>query len=224
MPTYTVRRAAADPAVGKWDDASWKPANIIEVSHFYMQRNASDHRPVVRAKMLHNERGLFVLYDVQDRYVVCVNTGHQAMVCRDSCVEFFLKPKSDKGYFNFELNCGGHMLLYYIEDATKVDGNFARYRHVDDGDMDLVKIDHSLPEVVKPERTEPTHWWLQAFVPWELFNKYMGAVTPVSGKIWRGNFFKCADGSSHPHWASWAVNPGELSFHQPQYFGEVRFE
>ena len=37
------------------------------------------------------------------------------------------------------------------------------------------------------------------------------------------NFFKCADDSSHPHWASWAPIGEALNFHQPQYFAPLRF-
>jgi hypothetical protein len=222
MPSYCVRRAAAEPPIGKWNDPVWEGADTLKVDHFYAQ--SSDHRPVVRARLLHDQRGLHVLYDVKDRYVVAVNQGYQTPVCKDSCVEFFLQPRGDKGYFNFEINCGGQMLLYYIEDARKAPGGFAKYTKLPDADMDLVRIEHSLPEVVRPERTEPTDWWMQAFIPWELFERYTGGITPVSGSAWRGNFYKCADGSSHPHWASWSVVEGQLNFHKPEYFGEVRFE
>jgi hypothetical protein len=222
MPSYRVRKATAKPPVGKWNDPVWQKADTVQVNHFYAK--SSDHHPVVQARMLYDEQGVYVLYDVQDQYVLSTHTGHHAAVCRDSCVEFFLRPKPEKGYFNFEINCGGHLLLYYIEDARKVAGGFAKSMPLPDGDMDTVKIEHSLPEVVQPERTEPTHWWLQAFIPWGLFEKYMGKVTPVSGQTWKGNFYKCADESSHPHWASWAVVGGELNFHQPQYFGEIHFD
>jgi hypothetical protein len=223
MPTYRVRKAAGQPPVGKWNDPVWQVADTLHVNHFYDK--SSDHRPPVQARLLYTDRGLHVLYDVKDRYVMAVRQGYQASVCKDSCVEFFLKPKPDKGYFNFEINCGGQMLLYYIEDATPAPtGGFAKYTKLPDADLDLIKINHSLPTVVTPERTEPTDWWLQAFIPWELFERYMGKVRPLSGQTWRGNFYKCADDTSHPHWASWSVVEGSLNFHKPEYFGEVKFE
>jgi len=40
----------------------------------------------------------------------------------------------------------------------------------------------------------------------------------------RGNFYKCAEDNSHPHWASWASMGGELNFHLPDRFGWFSFE
>ena len=41
---------------------------------------------------------------------------------------------------------------------------------------------------------------------------------------WRGNAFKCADETSHPHWASWAPIGEALNFHAPGWFGDLDFE
>ena len=41
---------------------------------------------------------------------------------------------------------------------------------------------------------------------------------------WFDTFFKCADESSHPHWASWSPLGAELNFHTPEYFQELYFE
>ena len=51
----------------------------------------------------------------------------------------------------------------------------------------------------------------------------LGPLGAVAGQAWRGNFFKCAEDNSHPHWAAWApVN--EFNFHQPACFGTIRFD
>jgi len=31
---------------------------------------------------------------------------------------------------------------------------------------------------------------------------YVGPLGPLTGQVWRGNFFKCAEDNSHPHWAA----------------------
>ena len=48
-------------------------------------------------------------------------------------------------------------------------------------------------------------------------------VDGVEGEVWRGNFFKCVEENSHPHWASWSP-VDEFNFHLPQCFGVLRFE
>jgi hypothetical protein len=45
----------------------------------------------------------------------------------------------------------------------------------------------------------------------------------IGGQSWRGNFFKCAEEISHPHWASWSP-VDELNFHLPRCFGTIHFE
>jgi len=43
----------------------------------------------------------------------------------------------------------------------------------------------------------------------------------MSTKVFRGNFFKCGDETSHPHWASWSPISEELNFHRPETFGSI---
>ena len=46
--------------------------------------------------------------------------------------------------------------------------------------------------------------------------------TIASGQVWRGNFFKCAEDISHPHWAAWSP-VDEFNFHLPRCFGTIQF-
>jgi hypothetical protein len=52
---------------------------------------------------------------------------------------------------------------------------------------------------------------------------YCGPLALADGQRWRANCFKCADQSSHPHWASWAPIGEVLNFHQPASFGVFEF-
>ena len=49
----------------------------------------------------------------------------------------------------------------------------------------------------------------------------LGPLEPPAQRRWRGNFYKCADESSHPHWASWRPIGEKLDFHTPEFFGEI---
>ena len=183
---------------------------------------SSAHRPVVQAKLLYSLEGIYGLYRVQDRFVRCVHRRYQDPVYKDSCVEFFIQPIDDKGYFNFEFSCGGALRASYIEDPTRTGRGFRAYTRLTKQDSRQVIIYHSLPSLVDPERQDAVTWYLEFYIPHELLEKYTGSVDTTPGSIWRANLFKCADQTSHPHWAAWSPVDA-LNFHLPHCFGKLRF-
>jgi len=219
---YTVRRAPERPSLkGLWDEPAWSAAEVGRLTHF--NSRGSGHRPEVQFKVAWRDDGLFVFFRVDDRYVRCTRSDFQASVCKDSCCEFFVQPHPDKGYFNFEINCGGTLLLYYIRDRPGIEGAPAVREPVSAAAAGTMEIYHSMPRIVYPEIEEPIEWRIEYFIPFSLFEKYFGALGPAEGRAWRANFYKCADESSHPHWASWAPIDDILNFHLPGYFQTIRF-
>lgn len=200
----------------------WNKAEIGKIDFFHPRSSA--HRPATIVRGIYDREHLHVRFDVRDRFVRCLNTEYQSLVSGDTCVEFFVEPQRGKGYFNFEMNCGGALLLYYIEDPTRMpDRLFRKYSQVPPELGRQVQIAHSLPRVVDPEIVEPVDWWLSVRIPRSLFAHYVGPVDCEPGVKWRGNFFKCASESSHPHWGCWSPIGEQLRFHQPEYFGELLF-
>lgn len=222
MPICTFGRGLSN--IQPTDSTCWRDADKAIISHFHPK--SCEHRPRAVARGLYDMENLYVRFDVKDRYVRCVQTEYQSLVSKDTCVEFFAQPRPDKGYFNFEMNCGGSLLLFYIEDSAKPEtgpGYFKKYTVIPPEIGSTVKIEHSLPRVVDPEIADPIDWWLIATIPFALMEHYVGSVNRSAGAVWRGNFFKAAPESSHPHWASWSDIGQVLRFHQPDRFGELRF-
>src|SRR5258708_3044160 len=124
--SYTVRTVASSGA--KAGDAHWNSADVLQIDQFHPESGL--HRPRVFARLLRDQRSLLLGFEVEDDYAVSRATQYQEQVSRDSCVEFFVKPLPGSGYFNFELNCGGTMLLYYIEDPTRTPNGLAKYTPV----------------------------------------------------------------------------------------------
>lgn len=205
---------------GLWDGAAWRGAPVLEISNF--RPESSDHRPVTQAKLLYGLEGLYGLFRVQDRYVRCVHRRYQDPVYNDSCVEFFVQPIDGKGYFNFEFNCGGTMLASYIEDPTRTGSSFRVFTKLSKQESRQVLIYHSLPPMIEPEWDRETIWYLEFYIPFAVLEKYTGAVDINPGAIWRANLFKCADQTSHPHWAAWS-EVDALNFHLPHCFGAIEF-
>src|SRR5262245_55730260 len=120
---YLVRRAHVTPDLkGNWDSSAWQHADTLDVSHF--RTESSNHRPVTNARLLHDGQAIYVMFRVQDSYVRSVHTAYLGPVCRDSCVEWFARPRPHQGYINFEVNCGGTLHCSYIEDPTRTADGF----------------------------------------------------------------------------------------------------
>jgi hypothetical protein len=218
--TIIPTSASTPPLTGDLNESCWKNAAQINIDKF--RQESSDHHPKTKVYMLYDTNGLHLLFKVNDQYVRSVQTELHSPVCTDSCVEFFVQPKPNHGYLNFETNCGGTLLTYYIEDWRKTDTGFVKYTPLPAADAELIKIYHAMPNIVDPEITEPTKWINQLFIPFSLVEKYVGKLGPVAGQSWRGNFYKSADNTSHPHWAAWSP-VSKLNFHLPECFGTLNF-
>ena len=206
---------------GLWDGAVWQNVPSLELSDFRPEGSA--HRPQTLCKLLYDQEKLYGIFRVDDQYVRCVNTGFQADVYKDSCVELFLQPKASGGYFNFEFNCGGALLASYITDPTRIGGRVKQYSPLTPADDRQIRRYHNLPDVVEPEITHKQIWFLEFSIPFAVLAKYAGPLREICGQAWRGNFYKCGNETSHPHWSAWS-GVFELNFHLPECFGIIQFE
>ena len=217
---YKVKFADLRPKMmGSWDGPEWMQADTLELNHY--RPEGSGHRPKTSVRLLSDTDGIFGIFRVEDRYVRSVGTHYGDPVYKDSCVEFFVKPKPDKGYFNFEFNCGGTLLCSYITDPERTREGFREFVSVPEEEGRFVIISHSLPGFVDPEIADSVTWTLEFFIPLELLENYVGSFGNVRGSEWKANFYKCGDETSHPHWVSWQPVP-KLNFHMPKCFGTVR--
>ena len=218
---YVITKATQRPSLkGSWNEPPWHPANVITLNNFLAA--SKSHHPRTEAKVVYQDEGLFVFFRVFDKHIRCVQTNYQDNVCTDSCVEFFVEPRAGAGYFNFEINCGGTLLLYY---CTRPDPSVKQVYNPVPWELGRqVIIYHSLPKVVDPEIEVDTEWRIEYFIPFTLFERYFGPLGPMPGQVWRANFYKCADQTSHPHWITWAPLGTEFNFHVPQYFAPIRFQ
>jgi hypothetical protein len=203
-----------------WDTSSWQdiPAELLR--HHMGKR--PEHFPRTEVKIAYDATSVFVMFRVEDKYVRAVAKGNQESVCGDSCVEFFFTPGPDidRGYFNLEINCGG-TILFHFHPQSKRDTII----EIPEDLCNRIQCRHSLPQFVIPEITEPVTWTIVSRIPLDILDEYLRPVAPAPGIIWRGNFYKCADDTSHPHWLTWApMETPRPDFHLPRFFGILEFE
>jgi len=216
---YRVKKISEPIAVdGDWNKGPWAKIPPLDVKRYMGDK--PDHQPKTQAKVLYDANAIYVMFRVEDRYVRAV-AEHQGNVCRDSCAEFFFTADTDtaKGYFNLEMNCGGTMLFHYQLEPRLNPTPIAQT------DCDKITVYHSLPKTIDPEITEPIVWIVQYRLPFDILKNYAKIVRPEPGAVWRANFYKCADKTSHPHWLTWSkVDKPKPNFHVPESFGELSFE
>lgn len=200
----------------------WRSSPVAEISHFH--HRSSDFRPKTQVRMAHSGDALHVLFTVDDRYVLSRQTRLHSSVCTDSCVELFIRPKPGRGYFNIEINAGGTLLMYFVEDPTRTPTGLRKFSVVPQPLCERIEIHSSLPKVIDPEITTPVKWMLRYSVPVSVFEHFLGNLGSLNKQQWTGNLYKCADHSSHPHWASWSPIGEELNFHRPDFFAPIVFQ
>lgn len=221
-PFYRIQRAQARPNLaGHCHGETWQNAELLCVDYF--RPESSSHRPVTGCKLLYDDENIYGLFRVEDRYVRSVATTFQSDVYRDSCVEFFVEPAAGKGYFNFEFGCGGALLASFVTDPARKNGRVKSCIPLSPEDDAAIERVSSLPVFIDPEIIAPTVWSLAFVLPFSIVKKYAPGATSAPGSVWRGNFYKCADATSHPHWASWSPLT-QRNFHLPECFGNLSFE
>ncbi len=220
---YCVGLTAGAPTLdGNWHAPVWQDAETLDIGLFHPR--SSSHRPRTQARLLHDRRHIFLLFRVTDQYIRSAVQEHNGPVCTDSCVEFFVQPRRDCGYFNFEVNCGGWLHLSYVQDPTRMDDGDLSWRTlVPAGEAAAVGIYHSMPRLVPDEILERREWVIQLQIPLGVMERYVGALGDLSGQTWQANLYKCGDRTSHPHWATWAPIGEECNFHQPWHFRPIHF-
>src|SRR5687768_7605253 len=111
--TYRARRMKHNPVIdADWDKPAWTGVEPLTLE-YYMGKEPK-HQPRVQAKFAYDNDHLYVIWRVEDNYVLAKRTKHQEQVCCDSCVEFFFTPggePKEAGYFNLETSCSGVMLF-----------------------------------------------------------------------------------------------------------------
>jgi hypothetical protein len=217
---YRVPRMKANTRIdADWNKSAWKDVAALTLK-YYMGTEPT-HQPKVQAKVAYDDHDLYVIWKVEDQYVLAKRMQHMQDVYRDSCVEFFFTPggaPKERGYFNLETNCTGVKLFSPHVPGRKND-------KLSPEDFASVVTASSLKGPVETEIGKPTSWTLEYKIPLGLLEKFSKVDHPAPGVAWRANFYKCADESSHPHWLTWRPIAKPMpSFHLPEYFGTLLFE
>lgn len=174
---------------------------------------------------MHDGRRIAVRFDVDDYYLLAAQTEPMGAVYTDSCVEFFVRPGGVGGYFNYEMNATAVPLVSYVTDWRRDGGRLAEARALTREELLAIPRRSTLSGAILKERVGAVSYSVAWVVDLDLLESYRGGLgESLSGQSWTGNLYKCADGTSRPHWGSWSVIGETLNFHTPEHFGELVFD
>jgi len=173
------------------------------------------YTPEITFSMAHNGSGLFVRFLGREKYLKATVTRDGDKTCNDSCAELFIAI-DDKGYYNFEFNCIGTLLLAFGPGRENRESAPPEILH-------SVRRHTSLDPAGFEERTGDLNWELIVMLPASaLFRHHIEKWDGVQARM---NLYSCGDGLSRRHYLSWRpVATGKPDFHAPQYFENVGFE
>lgn len=169
------------------------------------------YHPLTTATVAHDGKYIYVDFFVRCNYLRAVNDKNMSPVHEDSCVEFFVAPEGRSPYINFECNCIG---------AISASRRTGRHDSTPLTDDELASVRRYASCGSRPFET------LEGLFAWNLCE-----AIPLSllGLEWKGepielmgNFYKCADLTSAPHYLSWApIDTPAPDFHRPEFFSKI---
>ncbi|WP_234536610.1 carbohydrate-binding family 9-like protein [Paenibacillus pseudetheri] len=174
------------------------------------------YNPVVTARLNYSQEDLKLQFKVYEKNPIRTYRNMNDPVYKDSCIEFFFQPTpdSDQRYMNFEFNANGAILLQIGAD---------RY------DRFPITINpalfHILSTTDQINDKGEVYWELSFSISWVWVQSYFSDFRAVPGKRIRGNFYKCGDDTTYPHYGTWSeVHSNKPEFHSSCDFGILYLE
>lgn len=198
MKTYNAKRVSGKMTV---IDERWNAAEVAKVDFVWEDFCPSPY--VTEARLVHSEEGLFALLTSNEWPLRVTHTEMGAMICEDSCLEFFLIPNtSDPRYLNFEVNPAGVMHLRIGPDRD------------DRTPIEYVGSGISVVTAVEPL----LGWRAMIHIPYSFLEAHYGRCD----REMRGNFYKCGDFTVKEHYSMWNPVLVEVpDYHRPDFFGKI---
>ena len=169
------------------------------------------YRPLTTFTCAHSGQYIYIDFFVRCNYLRAENYRPQSPVSEDSCVEFFVDPRSDGHYWNFEFNCIGAINASHRTDRHNP-------TRLTPEELAQIRVYPSCGTRPFKELEGLFTWNILVAIPLSLIGvEYKGTPLPM-----RANFYKCASATSLPHYLSWApVSTPAPDFHRPEFFAPV---
>jgi hypothetical protein len=228
---YTCYRAASPIRIdGKIDDPAWSrapwTAAFVDIE--------GDAKPKprfrTRAKMLWDDRNLYIAAELEEPHVWATLTQHDSVIFHDNDFEVFLNPSGDsRNYFEFEINALNTSWDLFLPKPYREGGKADNSWDIP-GLQTAVAVDGTLNDPSDRDRG----WTVEIAIPWTAYASRAPVRRPAPGEEWRVNFSRVewqvdTTGGRYTKGAgrredNWVWSPqGVVDMHIPARWGYVRF-
>lgn len=216
-PNYTIDRASLPISIdAQLDEPAWIAAESVGDFRFAWYTSGKKEQTV--AKMLWDDKFLYVCYIVEDAHISGTHTKRDSSVWLDDAVEVFCAPNPDKPeiYFNIEMSVTGawldHSHLRGVEGGADKSWN-----------PEGIKIATRVVGTLNDDSDTDQYWILEAAIPFDGYKLAAKNSPPKPGDVWNLNLNRLG-GKTNEQFSQWSQGTGpEPQFHRPQDFGRVIF-
>lgn len=175
----------------------------------------SGYKPLAFASILYDIKGMYIKLQAFEEIIIARYLKNDDPVYKDSCMEFFLNafPAYSQKYLNFEFNPFGTMLLGFGSSRTD-------RVYIGKMNNNIFNIKSGISKNHK-DRKDIFSWHITFFIPFEFLHTVYEINSCIINEM-KGNFYKCGDDTSFPHYGCWNNIDKEYSdFHCPEFFGNL---
>ncbi len=217
VPRLRVAQTRRTPRLdGSLSDEAW---NAAHTSAPFVETRSGGVAPLTAsAKLLWDQRYLYVAVDVSDPLLRASHREHDDHLWEQDCVELMLDPDGDgKNYFEIQVSPRG-VVFDTRYDARRIPKPFGRVDW-DSGVRAAVSPRGSLDDL-EPD----AGYTVEMAIPWQAFSsKGRPASPPTIGETWRANLYVMDLRRDRQVAAAWSPL-GIGDFHVPGRFGILAFE
>ncbi len=197
-----------------WQKAEWLPLTNVGVGKC---------RYPSKVKTVYSQRGIYFLFDCEDRQLTCTMTNDYDDIFREDVVEVFLwtDQRTSGLYFEYELSPLDVELPILIPNHG---GSFFGWQPWHYEGPRQIQHATSVRGGKKISMAPITGWMAEMFIPFKLLAG-LGNVPPKAGTRWRANMYRIdydAGKLKPTHWA-WCHKTG-ANFHMYEEFGSIIFD
>ncbi len=202
-------KMSGDGTSSSWSKTKW---------HSLKRVGDGSSKYATRFKALYSAKGMYFLFDCEDRKLTCSGLPDNANLFSEDVIELFIWPDERHPlYFEYEASPLAAQLPILVSNNGGAFYGWLPW-HYEGGRRCLCAT--SVRGGKKAAKADVQGWTVESFIPFELFSGVCS--TPKKGDAWRANFYRIDyDESPSSQWA-WDVRTGG-NFHDYKNFGTIVF-
>jgi len=212
--SLTVRKCKDFTVTGNGSSEAWNAAEWVSVS----PQTSNDSPYKTKAKVLYSEKGIYFLFDCEDKKITATLNADYLDLYNEDVVEVFIWPDENNTlYFEYEVSPLNYELPILIPNFNGKFLGWLPWKY--EGDRKTQHATSALGGKME-SGSSVSGWMAEFFIPYKLLTPLKN-VPPVAGTRWRVNMYRIDYDNGTNLFAWQKIKRG---FHEYNNFGSFLFE